>query len=542
MKRRTFLAAGWRLGAGLMAGSSLYACRSNQVSAGHHAANASTRPASRFSHQFPLTDVDYMRHRSYIEEIPVSPYKWASDEAYEAFLDIKYGVRLHWGLYSAQNQMGGESWPFLNKTFAERQAYNEFYKTWNPAGFDAEEWMSLFQESGIKMFAFTSKHHEGFSMFDTKTRVKQRINWTAAGGPKIENCDLAYSIMETPFKRDVIKELTDAARKYQIKVDLYFSHSDWYDADFRPYGYHPLQVPAADTLLAATTPISKPPHHLPEAERARQRLGDKLVMVPDPSPEEVKRMINRHRTQLKELLSNYGPIDMLCLDIWLGPAVWTQMRETLLEIRKLQPNVMLRARGIGNYGDYFTPEGFVPGNKENSDMPWFVIYPLGRTFSYEAAAEKHKGAAWIIKNLLDSMAKGGNFMVGIGPDKQGTFHPTAVSQLKEVGRWLKVNGAGIYATRAREGDLWSEGELIRYARSKDRKLVFAFSTAWPGPELVLQKVTAREGAEITLLGYASPLSWRNDPAKGLVISIPENLQPEDARPCLHAWGFKIPVA
>ena len=81
----------------------------------------------------------------------------------------------------------------------------------------------------MKMFAFTSKHHEGFSMFDTRTRVRQRANWTAPGGPAIEECDLAYSIMETPFRRDVVQEFTSAAHRRGIKIDLYFSHPDWYE-------------------------------------------------------------------------------------------------------------------------------------------------------------------------------------------------------------------------------------------------------------------------------------------------------------------------
>lgn len=128
-------------------------------------------------------------------------------------------------------------------SFADRQQYQQLYKTWDPSGFDADRWMNLFQESGMKMFAFTTKHHEGFSMFDTKTRVRQRANWTAPGGPAIESCDLAYSIMETPFRRDVVKELCDAAHKRGIKIDLYFSHPDWYDADFRPYVYHRCRCP-----------------------------------------------------------------------------------------------------------------------------------------------------------------------------------------------------------------------------------------------------------------------------------------------------------
>ena len=97
------------------------------------------------------------------------------------------------------------------------------------------------------------------------------------------------------------------------------------------------------------------------------------MTVPDPSSQEVARMMARHRAQLEELLTNYGTIDMICLDQWLGPKVWPQLRETMLHLRTIQPDVMFRARGIGNYGDYYTPEGFVPGSKENTDVPWFVI-------------------------------------------------------------------------------------------------------------------------------------------------------------------------
>jgi alpha-L-fucosidase len=153
-------------------------------------------------------------------------------------------------------------------------------------------------------------------------------------------------MMETPFRRDVVKELCEAARNRDIKIDLYFSHPDWYDADFRPYAYHPLQVPSSDTLTT----------DYPDVKR---RLGTEEVIVPDPSPGEVSRMMARHRAQLTELLTNYGRIDMLCLDQWLGPQVWPALRETILHLRKLQPDVMLRGRGIGNYGDYYTPEGFV---------------------------------------------------------------------------------------------------------------------------------------------------------------------------------------
>ena len=131
----------------------------------------------------------------------------------------------------------GESWPFLSLPFNERQSFNQAYKTWNPTEFDADAWMNLCEESGLKMFAFTTKHHEGFSLFDTRTRVRNRVHWTAPEGPKIEDCDFwRTASWRRPLRRDVVRELTAAAHKRNIKIDLYFSHSDWYDADFRPYG------------------------------------------------------------------------------------------------------------------------------------------------------------------------------------------------------------------------------------------------------------------------------------------------------------------
>ena len=332
-------------------------------------------------------------------------------------------------------------------------------------------------------------------------------------------------MMETPFGRDVVRELCQAARKRDIKIDLYFSHPDWYDADFRPDAYHPLQVPSSDVLTTDYPDVKK-------------RLGAEEAIVPDPNPAEVSRMMARHRAQLTELLTHYGPIDMMCLDQWLGPKVWPALRETILHLRSLQPDVMLRARGIGNYGDYYTPEGFVPGDKGNTDTPWFVIYPLGSSFSYEREAGSYKGAAWVVRNLVDTVAKGGNFMVGIGPDGDGRFHPTAISQLKEVGEWLKVNGDAIYATRGRDAGLWSEGDNIRFTQSKDKSAIYAFALKWPGEKLVLRSVRPAEGSAIRMMGTDETLKWSLASA-GVEVQIPPGMQNESRRPCRFAWGFAI---
>jgi len=478
-------------------------------------------PAKNFT--LPKNDVHYNNVKDYIEDKIDTDYHHPSAATIEAFRDIKYGVRIHWGLYSI-TEKGGESWPFLTLSNEDKQAYQELYKTWNPTGFNAEEWMNLFSENGIKMFAITTMHHEGFSMFDTKARVKKRVNWIAPGGPALEDCDLAYSIMETPFHRDVIKELCDAGHKYKLKIDLYYSHPDWYNADYRPYNYHPLEIPdlKEHPELYGNAVREKAPH----------------VMVPNPTPWEENRMMAYHRKQLTELLTNYGKIDMICLDQWLGKKVWPQMRQEMKDFRKIQPEVMFRARGIGNYGDYYTPEGFIPGNQENTDMPWFVIYPYGNSFSY-IKNDDYKSAAWIINSLTDIVAKGGNLMIGIGPDVTGRFDPQVIKAIKEVGAWLKVNGEAIYATRPREGDLWKEGDTIRYTRTKGKQTIYVISRGWPGQLLKLKTIEPKQGSEIYMLGWTKPLIWKYNKATGLEISLPTELQEESKRSCKTAWSFKI---
>jgi len=467
--------------------------------------NIDSRNDREASLRLPKTDLGYKSTSAYIEDVPDADYRHASETAYERFRDIKYSIRIHWGVYVLQP--GTEaSWNFLKYTNEKKQEYQELYKLFNPVDFDAEKWITDFSRWGMQAFAFTSKHHDGFSMWDTKTRVKRRFNYLTQ---EFEDCDLAYSIMDAPIKRDIVKELCDATAKFnanckedyrKIKVDLYFSHPDFYDTDFRagPAPLHPLSMFEITQL-------------------------------------ETDRFISRHREQLRELLTNYGHVDMICLDGLFDQGVWPQIKETVKLMRKWSPETMFRARGIGNYGDYYQPEHFVPKDIENSGMPWMSICKLGKTYSYEPIAENYQGAQWVIHNLIDCVAKGGSFMVSLGPDEKGNFHPQAIEQLNEVGDWLKVNGKGIYETRPCE--VWHEGTLY-FTRTKDHKNVYALTEQWPEREVIIKSIQPKKGSKVYLLGYKKPLKW-TPTNEGIKVEIPQTLKTSENRPCKYAWVFQF---
>lgn len=129
--------------------------------------------------------------------------------------------------------------------------------------------------------------------------------------------------------------------------------------------------------------------------------------------------------------------------------------------------------------------------------------------------------------------------MGIGPDGAGKFHPTVIEQLKQAGAWLRVCGEGIYSTRPREGELWREGETIRFTRTKDHGTVHCFALQWPGKTLTLQSVRPSPRSNIMMFGYPHPMKWTFDSSAGLKIELLEALQRESRRPNEYAWGWKI---
>lgn len=466
-------------------------------------------------------------------------YVHAGRAALERFHDWKFGIRIHWGLYAVTG-IHAESWSLIDLEKRNihngpkgagdpeyRENYERIYKWWNPGGFDAGEWCDLFARAGLKFFTFTAKHHDGFSLYDTGTKVVRRLVHTGKDAGKIVPCNLRYSIMETPFKRDVLGELVVAGRRRKLGIGIYFSHGDWFDSDFRfdPWGYQ----------------ASADPKH------SRKD-----------NPEGVARAMARHREQIRELCSNYGKVDIFSFDLGFGnDEEWAETHnclgikagvrqdiiETVKMARRLQPEMLMRERGIGSYGDYHTPEGFIPkgsGGKSGADMPWKVIYPGGKFFSF-VWLDEYKRASWIIESLVDIVAKGGCFQVGYGPTPEGRWSGEVVRRLEEVGRWLKVNGEGIYATRPCKQ--FCEGDSVRFTRSKDGRHTYAFLLKWQqkpftGGTVSIQSLRARPGSPVRMLGLGHDFKYHQD-SRGLHIQIPDWFADPARRPCETAWAFKI---
>ena len=445
----------------------------------------------------------------YMSDADLTGYHHAPDSAYEAFRDMKYGLRIHWGIYSIVH--GRESWILTqykddrDQSLEFQGLYNDLYKSWNPSGFDADRWTDMMARDGFKFFVFTTKHHDGFSMYDTKTLVTHRTRYYGAGAGNTETCNLHYSIMETPFGRDVTGELISAARKKGLKIGIYFSHPDWYDADFRFDEWNPNR----DTTY-----------------------------TPESDPVAWKRFETRHEQQLEELLTQYGKIDLLSLDMWFPQFAWGHMQALMKDLRKVSPATMFRWRGIGNYGDYQTPENYIPGDESIGSMPWQVIHALSTRnyFSYEPDEQYYRNGQWIVSKLIDIVSKGGNLMIGIGPDLQGNFHPKALEALRYAGEWLMVNGEAIYKTRPCK--YYHQGDSIHFTRSKDSRYLYAMVEGWPGNSIEFDHIIPRKRSEIYMLGYEVPLKWKKD-REGVRIFIPADLQDPGKRPCRQAWAFRI---
>jgi alpha-L-fucosidase len=316
--------------------------------------------------------------------------------------EAKFGMFVHWGVYS---QAAGE-WKGT-KNHAEWlqftakipiAEYTELAKTFNPAKFDADEWAKVAKDAGMKYLVITSKHHDGFAMYDSPS-------------------DPFNIIKVTPFKRDPIKELARACGKQGIRFCVYYSLGrDWHDPD----------VPTG-------SPTSK---DRPPGSRSN------LIDFPDESKKDFSRYFERKvKPQVRELLTQYGPIGIMWFDT-PEKISKAQSAELLAMIHQLQPECIVNAR-IGNgMGDYGTPEQEIPSGK--STKPWETCMTLNRHWGYNKADQNWKSTEELLRNLIDIVSKGGNYLLNVGPTGEGIIPSPSVERLREIGAWLKGNGEAVY--------------------------------------------------------------------------------------------------
>jgi alpha-L-fucosidase len=400
-----------------------------------------------------------------------APYIAPSDPLVQkklsAWQDLKFGLLMHWGPYSQWGVV--ESWSICpedegwcwrdsahGKTYnAYMRNYEALQTTFDPLMFDPAKWARAAKAAGMKYLVFTTKHHDGFCMFDTRTT------------------DYNIAAQKTPFhaspRANVTKHIFDAFRAEGLWTGAYFSKPDWHSADYWwPY--------------------------FPPKDRSVNYLPAKY-------PERWKAFQDYTYTQIEELMTGYGPVDILWLDGgWVRPfssidtsVSWQKaitieqdidMPRIAAMARAKQPGLLVVDRTVGGeYENYVTPEGHVPD--ADLGVPWETCMPMGTSWSW-VPNEKYKSTDEIIRTLVKVVSRGGSLLLNVAPGPDGQLDSVAYVRLKEVGEWIKVNGEAIYGTRPVSRDIEVSTEcsssadgtvLYLLGSSNDREWSFAWYEA-----------------------------------------------------------------
>ncbi|HBG70899.1 MAG TPA: alpha-L-fucosidase [Bacteroidales bacterium] len=434
----------------------------------------------------------------------------------ENWLDMKFGLLMHWGLYS---QLGVvESWGLCSEDqdFQSRNGmdyidYKNHYfnqiKKFNPQQFNPDAWAEVAQKAGMKYVVFTTKHHDGFCMFDTK------------------QTDFKITSGESPFnsnpKANVAKYVFEAFRNKGFMVGAYFSKPDWH-------------CPSYWTPLLAT-----PDRNCNYDTRKY--------------PGRWKEFQNYTFNQIEELTTEYGKLDILWLDGgWVRPdstineevRSWgynipkyeqdIDMPRIAAMARENQPGILIVDRTVhGPFEDYRTPEQSVPNSILS--YPFETCMTMTSNWGYVPNAE-YKSAELLIAMMIDVVSKGGNFLLNVAPTAQGTFENKAILTLYEIGKWMSVNESAIYGSRPWKQ--FKEGNHVRFTQSKDGKYLYVFALYWPGKSLSLPCITEKKKYKVTMLGSKEKIktSFSQD---GLTLIIPEVLQNAASRPTAYISVFRI---
>ena len=409
---------------------------------------------------------------------PIAESPKARDARMEWFREARFGMFIHWGIYSVpagewkENKNYGE-W-FLEETKMPVSEYEKFAGQFNPVKFDARAWVRMAKNAGMKYIVITSKHHDGFGMFRS-----DQTDWC---------------LKSTPFQRDPLKELADACKQQGLKLCFYHSIMDWHHPDWG----------------------------------TRRAWNDKATGTPD-----MDRYTAYMKSQLKELLTRYGPIGIAWFDgEWENP--WTHDRGVDLYnyVRGLQPDIIINNRvgkarsgmagmdqGAQRVGDYGTPEQEIPAKGFGTGVDWESCMTMNNHWGYNKNDQNWKSAATLVRNLIDCASKGGNYLLNIGPTSEGEFPPASIERLAEIGDWMKVNSESIYGTTASPFDSTPWGRCTQKALSGGVTRLYLHVYDWPKSGKLTLNGLANKPLKASLLGSTAPLKL--EPGNNsVVVSLP----------------------
>ena len=387
--------------------------------------------------------------------------------AREWFQDARFGMFVHWGVYSV---LGDGEWVMNNRRIPIAD-YEKLPAQFNPIMFDPAEWVALVKAAGMKYITITSKHHDGFAMFDSK----------------ISDYDV---VDRTPYKKDALKALADECHKQGIKLFFYYSQLDWHHPDYFPRG------------------------------RTGRDAGR-------PEAGTWTKYLDYMNGQLRELLTNYGEIGGIWFDGWWDrPEADWQLDRTYALIHQLQPQALI---GSNHHRRPFPGEDFqmfekdLPGGRtaefnkdsEIGDLPLETCETMNGSWGFNITDRRYKSTRDLIHYLVRAAGSNANFLLNVGPMPNGRIQPEFISRLHDVGAWLTKNGEAIYGTRG--------GPIAPHAwgvTTKKGNRVYVHVLDWPDAALLIPSLPGKVAAA-RLLGSDRAVPFTQTDA-GVVLTLPRD--------------------